>query len=808
MNIASKYLKKSMAPELPDNNAVIAAKPADNSWGWLPTLSLTSAVGVFLVALAFNMGRVASPWSEPLFWFSLLVLFLPIAWRLFSAGPARRERIALLIVLGIALYFVKFLQYPLYFAYFDEFIHLRTAYDIVASEHLFHPNPILSISPFYPGLEIATSALSSVTGLSLFASGIVLIGVVRLVFVLALYLFYEHISNSVRVAGIATVLYMANPGFLFSDSGFAYESLALALAVFVLFALALRCWGPAGRQRGLTLAIWLGLGVLVITHHMTSYLLIAFLLLWTVTWMVTSFHRNRDQKDQRPSEKTLEASSRLSLKLFSRRLSRGMSRPFQAAFQIGPGGVALLSLVLSAAWLKFTGDLTVGYLTPYLTTAGNQLAQILTGEGTIRRMFYDGSGYVLPLWERVMAYASVALILLGLPFGLFQIWRHHRTNATILALAGGALAYPTSLALRLTLSGAEISERSSEFVFLGVAFVLAIGATKFWLSRARNWRHSVMIIGLVGVIFVGQIVTGNGQSWARIPGPYLVVADQRSIEPEGIAAAKWADSYLGSGHRIATDRINMLLMATYGNEWVVVASNAKVSPSWVFYSPQVGPNVEAILRYDRIQYLVVDRRLSTGLPRVGVYFDGEVPGPSLHAKPIDPAALAKFDGVQNVSRVFDSGDIVIYDIEAIASGQPATSTPKPSCTPALPTAISSSYPEITRQYIGTIQDIATSLTTEMSFTDIQQQQGSICGSFTGLNETGTFKGSITIDGHIQFVFTYQAGQPLLTFDGHIQPDGTLGGSYCHFVAGNCSDYGIWSLSPKTQGGVYERRTRS
>src|SRR5205823_6269900 len=90
------------------------------TWGWLPALSLISAIGIFLLALAYNAARVASQWTYLLFWSSMLVLFLPIAWRLLLSKPARQERLALLLVLGIALYFAKFLQYPLYFTYYDE----------------------------------------------------------------------------------------------------------------------------------------------------------------------------------------------------------------------------------------------------------------------------------------------------------------------------------------------------------------------------------------------------------------------------------------------------------------------------------------------------------------------------------------------------------------------------------------------------------------------------------------------------------------------------------------------------------------
>src|SRR5438270_7507233 len=260
MTSTLKDRRELAEPELLNKFTALIPIPAADRWGWLPALSLTSAVGVFLLALAYNGGRDAAQWSDPLFWFGLLVLFLPIAGRLLSVRASRRERIALLVVLGMALYLAKYLQYPLYFTYHDEFAHWRTAHDIAASGHLFQGNPIIPISSFYPGLEIATSALSSLTGLSLFAAGIVVIGVGRLVLVLALYFFFEYLISSARVAGIATLLYMANPHFLFFDADFSYESLALPLAMFVLFAVASRLYGPLGRHRGLTLAPWLGLG--------------------------------------------------------------------------------------------------------------------------------------------------------------------------------------------------------------------------------------------------------------------------------------------------------------------------------------------------------------------------------------------------------------------------------------------------------------------------------------------------------------------------------------------------------------------
>jgi hypothetical protein len=47
--------------------------------------------------------------------------------------------------------------------------------------------------------------------------------------------------------------------------------------------------------------------------------------------------------------------------------------------------------------------------------------------------------------------------------------------------------------------------------------------------------------------------------------------------------------------------------------------------------------------------------------------------------------------------------------------------------------------------------------------------------------------------------TSNTGQATFSFDGTIQPDGTLAGTYCSLevATGRCSDYGLWSVSPGT-----------
>ena len=200
------------------------------SWGWLPALSLTGAIGLLLVAVADTLSRSAAGQYELLFWAGLLLMIVPIAARLASSEPARRERIGLIILLGLGLYLAKVLHSPYGFTFSDELVHSYNGTRILETGRLFNANSILPVTPLYPGLETITAALASLSGLSIFGAGLVVVGIARLIAMLALFLFYEEVSGSSRLAGIAALLYATNANFLFWSAQFSYESLALPLA--------------------------------------------------------------------------------------------------------------------------------------------------------------------------------------------------------------------------------------------------------------------------------------------------------------------------------------------------------------------------------------------------------------------------------------------------------------------------------------------------------------------------------------------------------------------------------------------------
>jgi hypothetical protein len=621
---------------------------AQTSWGWLPALSLVAALGLLIVARAYNAGRDGVAWALPFYWVGMLIMFLPVAARLLLPNVARTERIGLVCLLGLDLYLAAVMISPVQFTGHDDLVHWRTAISILRSGRLFSESSIIPVSPLFPGLEIVTSAGVQLSGLDVFPVALLVVAVARQVMVLALYLLFEQVSGSPQAAGLGVLVYMSNPGFMFFDASFAYESLALSLAMAALLAVARRARRSKDGGLGWTLLQVLAIGATVITHHLTSYALSVFLCLWTLTAWFTKRRYGRRASVAGPAGTD----------------STQAGQPRAEAMAPGPGGAAALAVIASSTWLVYVAARTLAYLEPVVGPAVLELLRLIQGEAVGRQLFRAATGQTPPWWEPLLGYASAGLIMLGLPFGLLSVWQRYRRDALALALSVAALGYPAGQLLRLTWSGAETASRTSEFVFFGLGFILALAALRLGLTGRRlNWRNGALLCALA-VLFVGGQVVGT-PDWARLPGPYLVSADHRSVEPEGITAGQWAYRYLGRNHPVAADRINQLLMLSYGQQHAVTGSQV----ADIFTAPDLGEAVQRVIARLQVAFIVADTRLTTGLPWTGTYYDNAEKGAYQHTRPIDPAALAKFDRLAGISRLFDSGHIRVYDVRPISHAQ-------------------------------------------------------------------------------------------------------------------------------------------
>ena len=207
---------------------------------------------------AGRLGYAASPWADRAYWLGQSIILLPTAIRLLGRRSERlNDTVALVILITVAEYSLKICYSPVAFSFPDELYHSRSTINLLHSGTRVSVNDALPISPYYPGLEEVTSAISSITGLSIFTSGLIAVGVAHLLFVYLLYLLLEAVTSSHRIAGIALLVYSSSPDLSSFDSMFIYQTLALAfLALAVLASWHAAAQGARG-QRGkwLTLAL-------------------------------------------------------------------------------------------------------------------------------------------------------------------------------------------------------------------------------------------------------------------------------------------------------------------------------------------------------------------------------------------------------------------------------------------------------------------------------------------------------------------------------------------------------------------------
>ncbi len=638
---------KDSDPEGPSRN--LSGEKQLVSWGWFPALALISSGGVFSVSYSFTIARAGKPGLEIFFLLGLLLIFAPSLVRLLSTTPSRFERITIVCMAGINLYSIKVLASPLYFSFFDEFLHWRTANDILHTGHLFNSNALLPVSPYYPGLEIVTNALSTLTGLDTFYAALIVIGFARLVMVLSLYLLNEQFTSSPRIAGLATLLYMGNPHFLLFDAQYAYESLALPLTEFVLLTLApyqglmirlnqLKIIGSGTLSTklrklllhndlyGMLVTTLIVLATIVVTHHVTNFFLDGLLVLWASTYA------------------------------FLRPL------PFYRSYL---ARVALLGVILSCAMFLESGNPVINYISSFLLLAFQELGHIITGTGGAKQLFQSYTGQPTALWERILTVVSQLLVISALPVGLLCLWQRFRTNALAWTFGVLIFCYPLVQIFRFTTSGSELVDRSAAFLFIPISTVVSIVIAQLWPVHRFSRIHTTSLTITLSIIIIGGIVLGAGPSLALLPGPYMVTADARSIETQGIQAATWTKNYLGPNKRIATDRINQILMGTYGDQQIITSIADRVEIAPIFLSAQFGPEQSSLIKAAQARYLVVDMRLSKALPLLGFYYEQDEQGAYKHKQPLDAEDLKKFAAIPQINKVFDSGSIVIYDAEGV-----------------------------------------------------------------------------------------------------------------------------------------------
>ena len=598
-----------------------------------------SSLALLGVSVAQAGGRQSMQWAQPLFWVSFCVIFAGPTLRGIAPRTSRTERIWMIVIASVMAFLVKQIYSPTSFAHFDEYLHWVTLTSILETGRTFDENSLLPISAYYPGLELNTAALKLLSGTRDFAAAFVIILVARLLTVLLLFRLVERVTASSRVASVAAFAFMGNSAFVFFDQQFAYESLAFPLFCGCLFLICgFRVREFASRSHLLTLYLVIVIFGLSFTHHLTSYISACYV---TAILLCDHVLGRRDQ-------------------------------------WAPPLVVMVAAIAFPVLWGRLSGASTGTYLTPNFLLAFGDVFHLLSGASRLRGLFASEAGPETPLALKLGSIFGTAFISIGLATGFFRaiqrglgskltfnllvlqkrIQRSGIVSSALVVLAASALLFPVSVGLRLTPNGWEIGNRLGPFIFVGVAIVIGIAVRYFWQMRPSIFVTGSLAAAIVTIIFSGMV---SGWGVDALRGPYQISADAPSIERMGIAASRWTTAGLGPGNRFASDRVNQILLGGYGKQISLTSIRNDVEVSRLFLSDTWSPEEIGIISGAQVDYVLVDLRLTVGRPKFG-YFDN---GPENPSTELPAKSLLKFNTVSGVSRVYDNGYIIIYDVRSI-----------------------------------------------------------------------------------------------------------------------------------------------
>lgn len=594
------------------------------------TTSLTRLVIWQLVALggqvtAISLARFEGLYAvaNPLSTMSFAVGYGSALWVLLRPELSRVERNVTVACLAVTPALMWRATNPLLFTGFDEQLHMRTLRDVVEGKSLFGANPLLEVSARYPGLEAITALVHQV-GLPLMAAATLVIFVARMTLVAVLCDAVENLTGSERAGGIAVAVYALSPQFIFFNSQFSYQTVALPLALGAVSLIA------RARHSDEPLPLYGGAAVclvaLAMTHHLTSFLTTGFLVLWTLA-------------------------------------EKGRAR---VAISFG----AMAAVASTLAWAAVQSKLLRNYLKPIFDDYKSKF----TG-GVRRQPFAEASGATAPVPDRILLVYYAGVLCLAVAVLLLLALRNRREvplRGPNLLVLGLISCFPALFASFLMPKGGEIFCRLSSLLFFPFSFLVAREAVRrFWRGPAaghqfRSPRTALatrwLAVSLAAGLFVGAYVLGSGPVWARLPGPYMAAADTRSMDAETLAAVEWAGASLPSGSRIAADRVSSTLLASEAGLWPVMKGPATVDAAALYVAARWGQDEVDMARSMRLRYLYVDRRLALEPPRFGFYFQQ---GETGRGKQLTDEQLTKFDAAPDLELVYRHGPVSIYDLKRL-----------------------------------------------------------------------------------------------------------------------------------------------
>jgi hypothetical protein len=530
----------------------------------------------------------------------------------------------------------------------DEFCHLRQSLEAFLAGDVGHVSFLLPITQEFPGLHQAASAFARLTGLPLWPASLGVVLLAHVLSVLAIYQLVRMVGAPARGAAVGATVYMLNPSWLYFDAVVSYESLALPLALWCLAATV-----AAGRVsqrlnlRAMAMALFCVV-VIPVIHHLTTIMLCSILFLLIVARVVPFVHQTA---------------------IGGRGAARERFWPL-----IFISGCLVVSIVF---WWSGLYTWLVAYLGPSWAKGFEQLRKFLDGEsqGSGSRSLFSGASN--PTYEIVSGYLLPFVLLALFGWSLAIIWRNRRRlSSDAWGFAALGAMFFASLPMVLTAGGAEGAHRSWAYSFVGIAVMCGLASSlaptsngggaqaNRWRSVRTMFRRPRVRAGVVGIVFMvlalGSVAVGTNVPH-RFPGAAQVGDDARSVSRESAAVAMWLAGHAPVDTRVLADRFVSLQVGSIGR--MASLRPSPTFPIWDLYMDAAPVPIEVLKMISdaKINYFVVDSRMTTSRPLVGYWFTRDEPGAG-GTDLVSKVAIDRFNCLPWLRSVFAAGPLTVYEV--------------------------------------------------------------------------------------------------------------------------------------------------
>lgn len=579
----------------------------------IKNLKLMSAIwiiGVFLVSLTYLLLHKNLIFYDIIFWIGILLSGIS-TYVIISSDHKIGVKLCFLFLFGIVLYIPHTLSSPNHFHIYDELIHFQTTSLVYETGNVDMNLASFTISKYYPTLEIMTVFFKNITGDSIFASGLILIGIIHSSTVIFLYLFFRNICSE-KIASIGAFAYFFNSSYTHFDTYFSYESIGLPLFVICLFAISYN--SNTIKTAFIQLILIIGL---VITHHFSSYMLLLFMVIMLI--IKTIYHTNTN------TYKKIRT-------------------------------LTILTGTLIFAWILYIATIVLTYYNGIFQNAVEGVLKLSLFEERISELL-SGQFMDIPFYELfIRRFVYTPLVLVFILFGIYYLYSKKRLlDEYVLTLTIFSGLFFVSLLGALT-TAFEIG-RFSTYGFIGVAFLTGVSIER--IQKIGSFK--IVVLVSIALLLIGGISVGISSPYRGSYSDNIRVG-QPTITTDTIYSADWSEKYMGRYNRIISDMVVGSVFGYYGSQKVILFS------AWnVFFPSYINSEVLNHLNFYMIDYLVVDNRVTKYISELRYYFDREElyikdhPGYG-RIEPMPISSIKKFDDSPIFLRIYDNGNIYIYKI--------------------------------------------------------------------------------------------------------------------------------------------------